>query len=304
MKNSLNKKGLSMSEAQSISNICNQKALDIAGKLSVINNYSRIVKIDGVDYAETVGNTIPNDVVNLVLLKAKYHATQAFLMENIKAKDSLITSLKRESFVYEIPSPIMGTLEQAKLVPEVDDEWGREQLTLDEVNDYLLQEAISAHVGQFIHKRSILANLRDELPNLKKLDWIEIETGKKTPVVITTHHTQEQLSKVHEEFSGIHREAEQKVNYYKAKIKNLITAENARIAEVNALELTRVNSINSSIRDVYNSAFLKWREDYGVAEKEFEATRKKKIQEASALKITTAPQFKETVDEILNLLSK
>ncbi len=293
-----------MSEAASISNICNQKALDIANKLSVVNNYSRTIKINGTDYVEREGNELPTDVVDLILLKAKYHATQAFLMENVKAKDALISSLKTESFVYDIVAPTMGDLEQSKLLEEVGDAWGRDQLSLEEVNDYLAQETIAAHVGQFIHNKSLLDTLRKELPTLKKLDWVEIEQGKKTPVVIETHHTQEQLSKLHEEFSGLHREAEQKVNFIKAKIKNLITAENARIAELNSAELTRVSSANTAIREAYTSASKLWREEYGVAEKEFEAARNKKIQEASALKIKVAPQFQETVDEILNLLVK
>ncbi len=302
MKNSLSKKGLSMSEAASISNICNQKALDIANKLVVVNNYSTTIKIEGTDYTEKEGNGLPTNVVDLILLKAKYHGTQAFLMENIKAKDALLASLKAESFIYDVPAPEVGRTEQAKLLPEVGDAWAREQLTLDEVNDYLSNETVAAHVGQFIHNRSILATLRAELPTLKKLEWIEVEQGKKTPVVIKAHHTQEQLSKLHEEFSGLHREAEQKVNFIKAKMKNLVSTENARIAELNAAELTRVSSINADIRDAYTSASKLWREAHKVAEAEFEATRNKKIQEASALKIKTAPQFEATVNEILNLL--
>ena len=304
MKNSLSKKGLSMSEAASISNICNQKALDIANKLIVVNNYSRTIKIDGIDYIEKEGNELPSDVVALILLKAKYHGTQAFLMENVKAKDALLSSLKNESFIYNVAAPEAGRIEQANLIPEVGDAWAREQLTLEEVNDYLSNETVAAHVGQFIHNRSILDSLRKELPTLKKLEWIEVEQGKKTPVVVKTHHTQEQLSKLHEEFSGIHIEAEQKVNFIKAKMKNLITAENARIAELNAAELTRVNSINADIREAYTSASKLWREAHKVAEADFEVVRNKKIQEASALKIKTAPQFQDTVDEILNLLAK
>lgn len=303
MKNSLGKKGLSMSEATSISNICNQKALDIVNKLSVVNNYSKTVKVDGEDYVVSQGNELPTDVVELVLEKARYHSTQAFLMENIKAKDTLIKDLKAKSFLHEVTSPILGTLEAAKLLPEVGDAWAREQLSLEEANEYLSQETIAAHVGQFIHNKSILDSLRKELPNIELLEWMEIETGKKAPVKVEVHHTQDQLSKLHEKFSALHRDAEQKVNFIKAKMKNLITSENARIAELNSEELTRVNNINSSIREEYLEASKKWREACKVAEQAFEAKRNRDIQEASSLKIKTAAQFQSTVDEILALLS-
>lgn len=302
MKNSLDKKGLSMSEAQSISNICYQKALDISNKLAVVNNFSRTVEVDGKTYLEHQANPLPENIVELIGLKAKYHGTQAFLMENIKAKDNLLLSLKNEAFNYTVAQPEMGAMAVAKLEAEVGEAWGREQLTLDEVNEYLLRETEAAHIGQFIHARSTLDNLRRELPTLRTLEWMELEAGKKTPVVVNIHHTAEALSSLYEQFSASHREAEQKVNFYKAKMKNLVTAENARIAEVNGVELARVSDINSGIREEYTKAFAKWREDYSVAVKVFEADRNKRIQEASALKIKTAPQFKATVDEILQTL--
>lgn len=302
MKNSLSKKGLSMSEAQSVSNICYQKALDIANQLSVINNFSRAITIGTKDYLETPGNKIPDNIVELILSKGKYHAVQAFLMENIKAKEALIKSLQNEVLDFKTEAPVMGKLVELNLLPEVNEAWGKAQLTLDEVNTYLLAEATAAHVGQFIHKNSKLDNLRNELPNISTLEWIEVEAGKKTPVDIKVHHSQADLSELYEKFSKIHREEEQKVNFLKAKVKNLVTSENARIAEVNALEISRVNKLNADIREVFTTANTNWRADKAVAEKQFEEARNKKIQEAASLKIKTAPQFQETVDEILQTL--
>lgn len=304
MKNSLDKKGLSMSEAQSISNIANQKALDIANKISTINNFSKTVSIGANDYVEKQGNPMPADIVSLISAKAKYHATQAFLMENIKAKESLINSIKNEKFVYTVEAPTAEPLVVGNFIPEVDEMWGMAQLTLDEVNEYLLREAEAAHIGQFIHNRSILDSLRKELPNIKPLEWIELEVGKKTPMTVTIHHTAEQLSDLYEEFSALHRAAEQKVNFYKAKIKSFVTAENARIAALNAAETTRVSTLNSEIREKAFNAQKAWREGYAAAEFSFEEARKLRIQEASALKIKTAPQFQETVDEILKTLKR
>jgi hypothetical protein len=86
-------------------------------------------------------------------------------------------------------------------------------------------------------------------------------------------------------------------------MENLVTLENARIAEVNSEEITRVGNANASIREEYQNAIKSWREAQRAAEQAFEAKRNKEVQEAASLKIKTAPQFQETVDEILKLLS-
>ncbi len=293
-----------MSEAQSISNIAYQKALDITNKLNVINNFEKTLKHLGEDYIVTQGNPMPENIIQLISDKAKYHAVQAFLMENIKAKDAILDSLKKKVFVYEVPAPNMGELEHTTLLPEVGVEWAREQLTLDEVNEYLLKETEAAHIGQFIHNKSLLDGLRKELPNIKPLEWMEVEAGKKTPVVVNIHHTSEQLSALYEQFSAMHREAEQRVNFFKAKMHNLMTTENARIAEVNANEIARVSAINLEVRNAYTTAHAKWGDSYRAAQAEFEAKRNKETQEAASLKIKTAPQFQEMVDEILKTLKR
>lgn len=302
MKNSLDKNGLSLSQAQSVSNICYQKAIDITNGLSVINNYSRSVNVNGTDYVETTGNKLPNNVVELVSLKAKYHATQAFLMENIKAKDALLQTLRNKHLNWTVEAPKVGVMAEYNLLNEVGEDWGKEQLSIEEINELLLNEAQAAHLGQFIHKGSKLDQLRNELPTLKTLEWMEVEAGKKSPVKVTPHHTQDQLGKLYEEFSALHRKAEQRVNYFKAKIKNLVTAENARIAELNSAEMTRVNVLNEATREVYTNATKAWREAYQVAQSEFEAKRNKEIQEAAALRIKVSPLFAETVNEILATL--
>jgi hypothetical protein len=53
----------------------------------------RTLVIGSDTYVETNGNPIPTNVVELLTEKARLSATQAFLMENIKAKDELINEI-------------------------------------------------------------------------------------------------------------------------------------------------------------------------------------------------------------------
>lgn len=302
MKKSLASKGLSMSQAQSISNLCNQRAKEISNKLDNINNVSKELTIGVETYIETKGNPIPDNVVHLLQEKASLSATQAFLMENIKAKEELINEIRFEVFEYGVEEPLRPKEVSEVLPSEVNEKWGWDQLTQAEYNEYLEAEAYASHIGQFIHKKGTLDRLRAELPNIKTLEFMEIETGKKTPLKVTIHHTSEQLLAIHEELAALHRGYEQRVNYFKAKVKNAVTSENARIQRERADIQSRANSENEKLRREYADACSKFYEERKKASQEFEAKRQEKIQEAANLKINVAERFQGVVDTFLNQL--
>ena len=79
-------KGLSLSQATSISNICNQSAIEIASVLMVVNNLKKTVKVNGDVKDLVTAKPLPQNVAELLKRKASLHACQAFLVENIKAK--------------------------------------------------------------------------------------------------------------------------------------------------------------------------------------------------------------------------
>jgi hypothetical protein len=302
MKNSLASKGLSMSQAQSISNLCNQRAKEISTKLDNINNVEKTLVIGSDTYIETQGNPIPFDVVQLLQAKARLSATQAFLMENIKAKDELINEIKREHFIYDVEAPIRPQTISEVIPTEVGEEFGWDTLTAAEYNEYLEAEAYASHIGQFIHKRGTLDRLRAELPTIKTLEFMDIETGKRTPLKVTIHHTAEQLLAIHEELATLHRGYEQKVNYFKSKVKNATTSENARVQKERGEIQARVNQVNLEAANEYKLAYDKWLADQRKAQHEFEEKRQGRIQEAVNLKINVADRFQDVVDEFLNQL--
>jgi len=310
-KNSLAKTGLSLSQAQSISNLCNQRALEIASKLSGVNNYSKTVEVSNVKgegkfHMIVVGKELPTDVVALLNEKASLHACQAFLMENIKAKETLLKVAKSET-------ADLGTLEAPERpkvynpainqLSNVDEEFGWSQLTANELNEYLEAEAHAAHIGQFIHAGSPLDNLRKELgKGIAPIEWMVIHDGMKSPVEVKTHHTSEQLLAVHEELAKTHREKEQKVNYFKAKVKNLTTAENARIANVNADAQADAENKNNIEQSTYDTAFKAYSEKVKTIRAEFEKNRQANIKEYAALRIEVDKRFQPVVDIFLKQL--
>jgi hypothetical protein len=131
---------------------------------------------------------------------------------------------------------------------------------------------------------------------------MEIEVGKKTPMKVSIHHTPEQLLEIHEELASLHRNYEQKVNYFKSKVKNSVTTENARIANEKAKIQAEVNEINGKQDTEYNTALDKWRAEYRKASDEFEAKRQERIKEAANMKIDVDARFQSVIDMFLKNL--
>lgn len=302
-KHSLSSKGLSLSQAQSISNLCNQRALDISAELNGINNVEKKLKIGEETYIETVGKPVPSNLTELLLEKAKLHATQAFLMENVKAKDTLIRDVRYKSLEVDFFEPKRPKLETFNSLDEVDEDFGWSELTSNEINEYIEAEAYAAHIGQFIHKHGALDSLRKELPTIKTLEWIEVEHGKKTPLMVTIHHTNEQLLDIHNELATKHRQYEQRVNYFKAKVKDLTTAENARVARHNADGYNKINAANEILNSQYQKEYQTYMAELTRLREVLELERQTEISEISSLRINVDPRFQDVIDIYLNQLN-
>lgn len=293
----LSTKGLSMSQAQSISNLCNQTAQEIERELNSYNNCSKSINISGQVYDMQQGVPIPSDILEKLKNKGDLHACQAFLMEALKSKESELTRLRNK-----LPDLSHLVAPQRIYAPDYDilyneeESWGWKQLSDAEYSEYLQAESMAAHLGQFIHKNGKLTQLRKDLPNTASIEWFEVEDGKKTPVKVTKHHIPEALMMIHEDIAENHRVYEQRVNYFKAKVKNLVSDENARLQKLNAdkaAEFLKIeNQLNEEFRiaqDAYNGEILK-------LTMEFNSQRELDIKSAAALRINVDPRFQHVID--------
>lgn len=293
----LAKKGLSMSQAQSISNLCNQNAQEIQRELDSYNNCSRSISVDGQVYETQQGIPVPGDILDRLKIKGNLHACQAFLMEAIKGKEAEMDRIKdtRPDFSHLI-APERPMIPDYDILHDVYEPWGWAQLTDAEYSEYLQAEAIASHLGQFIHKNGKLTQLRKELPNIPSIEWFEIEAGKKSPVKITKHHVSEGLMIIHEGVAEQHRVYEQRVNYYKAKVKNLVSDENARIQKLNADKASIFLKLEKEAMAEYKTAYEAYQGEILRLTMEFNSNRELLIKEAAALRINVDPRFQDVVN--------
>lgn len=297
-KNSLAAKGLSLSQAQSISNMCFQRAQEIDRSLNSVNNISKSITLDGNTLPIEEGTPLPahDQVVRLLTDKAKLHAAQAFLMENINAKTALLTEIRVAECNFDIPMPKRDHSMELNVLETVNEDFGWEQLTASELNEFYEAEAFAAHIHQFINKSGKLTSLRNELPNIQKLEWFEVETGKKSPVIVKVHHDANDLLVLHEELAELHRTYEQRVNYFKAKVKNLVTAENARIAKLNADAVTEYNKAKAERDSAYEKEYNAWAAQRAQVTNDYEIKRQELITAISKYRIAIDPRFQEVID--------
>jgi hypothetical protein len=178
----------------------------------------------------------------------------------------------------------------------VEESWGWQQLTDSEHSEYLQAEAMASHLGQFIHKHGKLTELRKELPGIPQVEWFSVKDGEKSPIKVTKHHVSGGLMILHEEIAELHRTYEQRVNYYKAKVKNLTSDENARIQKENADNAAKFLKLEKELNEKYKMALDAYNGEVLRLTMEFNSQRELKIKETAALRINVDSRFQHIVD--------
>lgn len=310
---SLGDKGISMSVAQSLSNRINQIINDIDSKFSSINNFEKSIMIGDKGHILVKGNKMPDidSVLMLLNKKANLRSLHAFLMENIKAKDMMLKSRMASNFEdSEIGCAMLSLFPQKPLLESpnftetVNEEWGWSQLTVNEINEYINAEAYSSEYGKFIHKGSVLDNLKKELPNIPQIEWFELKAGEKTPIYINVHHEISELGLIHERIAIKHGEYEKLVNYYKSKVKNLVTRKNAEISKQNTLEVERVSGINEERMRLYDIKYKELYNEFEIKKKQFEEEKYAEIGKISKYKIEIPKTYDGIIEEYFSDILK
>lgn len=310
MNNSLGKEGLSMTDAQILSNLMVQRVYDIDRTFNGVNNAKQVIRYNGETLTLVEGKPLPDNILDLLAEKVKLLGAVAFLRENVKFKDAKVSHLQNEyNFKTTVEYPELEPVEQFVGIPEVTEDWGWNQLSTTKLNKYYQDEAIAAHYGQFIHKGGILDKLRADVAVLPAIEWKVIKRpqgNEELPVqnFLNPSHTSEELLKLHETLAGKHRAAEKRVNYVKATVKNSVTLENARTAKLNQDEYVRVSTANAEVTQRNNVVLTKYRTDVQTEEKEFTTTNLNNLKEAADLKISVDPIFQEIITEYVDKLKE
>ena len=218
-------------------------------------------------------------------------------MENIKLKEFLLDQAGGKCFYFEKKRPETPKFIEPKRIPLK--RLADIELSKEDRIDYLIQESFASQIGKFIHKGEKLDLLRKEASKTPLVEWKQIDSNITIPVRNTIHATSEELFQIHTELEDIHRTHEQKLNYYKAKMKNQLSDLNIEINRKNSANYEEAASKYKIEVKKYEEELQKYEEEYNKALFTFQEEQEEEIKRIAALRITIPEIFKPLVDTLL-----
>lgn len=291
------KKGLSMSEANTVAGKAGDIGDSVARLLNQTGSFIKTTELDG----KTVVLVAPKKIENLVEVCQKdgqLYGLKAYLMEAIKAKSALIDRLKKADvkefaekaekfYAYDLPED-----EYPERKP-VNENTVLQKWSLEDRAEYYLLEAQVAHLGKKVHPNGVLDKLAQESFEGVRYEREELNSGQggtKTHIaevvsVYTPTEAQEAFYALHD----ARRELEKKLNFLKARLQN----------ELNAQQIEAEKDFQTRLND-YNELQKKKRDTDETLRGTLQTRRLKLVKDASDLKILLPKTLKEIYDFVVD----
>lgn len=291
------KNGISSSQANHVANLIKEKNKVVDSQLSNTGAYKEYMDKDGATFC--LKNPQPVDLLNLAQVEGNLYALSSWLREAVKARETLLKHYR------ECPHVVFGDLPVANVpaapvkrqIPapaKATDSDILENFSIKDLAEYWTLEAKAAHIGKRIHKGGIISNIREEiLTNKDSVTAFTPIDGKHYPITFQKVYEIEAVSLAFDELQKVHREFEQKLNYYKARIQNGITELDAkRLSEYRAAQEAENIRYNKEATD-YNDAVRKFQDSVVLKTAENEELRARKLREVSARKIAIPDELRD-----------
>lgn len=280
----LGDKGLSSSEANHVANTIKEVCERLNTELNQVGMMNSHIHLTTGTHPYRVATKM-TDLPSKLLRDGLLYALSAWLREGIKAKNALNLAVINATYRdFDIEAPkAEGTL-MPMISGKTDTQLILENFSIKEYADYLALEAKAAHIGKKIHgSQSLLHKWRDAIVNFKPIEFVT-QRGPEYVVENKLVYTLEEMDAVYFMMQKEHRENEKKLNYYKAKLENLRTADSIRVTEENR----KANANNLAYQRDIAAA-------HGVANSELEKKIKETCKVVSELKVIIPEEFAETL---------
>ena len=273
MNNLLSNKGLTSSEANHVTNITKELVKNL--NLSNLNLFTATVLKSGIEHPLDENSKNVNWITD-IKRSGELYSLSAWLKSAIKYKEQWLDDLNRGQYItsntYILEKDVVGT--------KFDFETYLDSLSVKERNEYLSSESVASHIGKFVHSFDAI---REQSDKFQPTSFTQINNEVVT-VKNTRLYTKDELIDGFFELQKQHRESEKVVNYYKAKHKEWVKEISDKYSDAQK----EVNFKNSEIIKEFSQKNEKERI-------EFEATKRQKMSEVSALKITIPNELQETL---------
>lgn len=276
----LDTKGLTTAEANYTANIIKELCERISNEIKQLTLFKGTLNFQG---KQTEYNKVYK-VENLeekCLEEGNLYALSAWLREAIKAKEALLKQVENDNFNISL----LNEVNYDKATSLLTEDEVKYSLPINELAEYLAYEAKAAHIGKKVHPNGIFEQWFNMIKNTPKIQINEI--NKDYIVEFDQVVDEKDLYQVYFTLQKEYREAEQKVNYYKAKVKNLLNEKNQEINQKNRALQDKL----SQDLEIQNSKNL-------ALQAEINNLRGQKLKEVSELKIIIPNELQKTLDYV------
>ena len=276
----LDTKGLTTAEANYTANIIKELCERISNEIKQLTLFKGTLNFQG---KQTEYNKVYK-VENLeekCLEEGNLYALSAWLREAIKSKEALLRQVENDNFDISL----LNEVNYGKATSLLTEDEVKYSLLINELAEYLAYEAKAAHIGKKVHPNGIFEQWFNMIKNTPKVQINEI--NKDYIVEFDQVVDEKDLYQVYFTLQKEYREAEQKVNYYKAKVKNLLNEKNQEINQKNRALQDKL----SQDLEIQNSKNL-------ALQAEINNLRGQKLKEVSELKIIIPNELQKTLDYV------
>ena len=276
----LDTKGLTTAEANYTANIIKELCERISNEIKQLTLFKGTLNFQG---KQTEYNKVYK-VENLeekCLEEGNLYALSAWLREAIKSKEALLKQVENDNFDISL----LNEVNYGKATSLLTEDEVKYSLPINELAEYLAYEAKAAHIGKKVHPNGIFEQWFNMIKNTPKVQINEI--NKDYIVEFDQVVDEKDLYQTYFTLQKEYREAEQKVNYYKAKVKNLL---NERNQEINQKNRALQDKLSQDL-EIQNSKNL-------ALQAEINNLRGQKLKEVSELKIIIPNELQKTLEYV------
>ena len=276
----LDTKGLTTAEANYTANIVKELCERISNDIKQLSLFKGTLNFQGKQAEYNKVHKVEN-LEEKCLEEGNLYALSAWLREAIKAKEALLKQVENDNFDISL----LNEVNYGKSTSLLTEDEVKYSLPINELAEYLAYEAKAAHIGKKVHPNGIFEQWFNEIKNTPKVQITEI--NKDYIVEFDQVVDEKDLYQIYFTLQKEYREAEQKVNYYKAKVKNLLNEKNQEINQKNRALQDKL----SQDLEIQNSKNL-------ALQAEINNLRGQKLKEVSELKIIIPNELQKTLDYV------
>lgn len=276
----LDTKGLTTAEANYTANIIKELCERISNEIKQLTLFKGTLNFQG---KQTEYNKVYK-VENLeekCLEEGNLYALSAWLREAIKAKEALLKQVENDNFDISL----LNEVNYGKATSLLTEDEVKYSLPINELAEYLAYEAKAAHIGKKVHPNGIFEQWFNMIKNTPKVQINEI--NKDYIVEFDQVVDEKDLYQTYFILQKEYREAEQKVNYYKTKVKNLLNEKNQEI-----------NQKNKALQDKFSQDLEIQNSKNLALQAEINNLRGQKLKDVSELKIIIPNELQKTLDYV------